>query len=68
LDTLAQEKQLSRILEKIPELIEIQKYFESVKYLFHFENEAENESFIYEIYEPILKIAATSFRPFTGFT
>jgi hypothetical protein len=55
-------------LQKIPDLIEIQKYFEKLKYLLHFENEEENESFIYEIYEPVLKIAATSSRPFTGFT
>ena len=68
MDSLYQDKELSRILQKIPELIEIQKYFEKVKYLFHFQNEQENESFIFEIYEPILKIAAISSRPFTGFT
>ena len=28
----------------------------------------EHEKFIYEIYEPIMKLAASSFRPFTGFT
>jgi hypothetical protein len=55
-------------LQKIPDLIEIQKYFEKLKYLLHFENEEENESFIYEIYEPVLKIVATSSYPFTGFT
>ena len=55
-------------MQKIPELIENQKYFEKVKYLFHFQNEEEIESFIYEIYEPLFKIAATSSRPFTGFT
>ena len=68
MDNLYQDKELLQILQKIPDLIEIQKYFEKLKYLLHFENEEENESFIYEIYEPVLKIAATSSRPFTGFT
>ena len=68
MDALYQEKELSQILQRIPDLIEIQKFFEKVKYLLHFKNEEENDSFIFEIYEPVLKIAATSSRPFTGFT
>ncbi len=37
-----------------------------MKYLLNFEK--EGESFIYEIYESVMKIAGTSSRPFTEFT
>ncbi len=55
-------------MEKIPQLIEFQKFFEKLRYLFNFKTEEEIEAFIYEIYEPVFKIAGTSSRPFTGFT
>jgi hypothetical protein len=39
-----------------------------VKYLYHLEKEEEIEAFFYEIYSSVMKIAGTSFRPFTDFT
>ena len=67
-EDLYHKKEFLQILQKIPDLIEFQKFFEKVKYLLNFQNEKENESLIYEIYEPLLKIAGTSSCPFTDFT
>ena len=67
-DILSSAKDLKQILQKIPQLIEFQKIYEKLKYLFNFQKEDEIEAFIYEIYESVFKIAGTSSRPFTGFT
>ena len=68
LDTLSAAKDLQQILQKIPQLIELQKIYEKMIYLYNFEKEEKIEAFIYEIYEPVMKIAGTFFRPFTDFT
>ena len=68
IDILYASKDLRQILEKIPQLIEFQKFFEKLRYLFNLQKEEEIEAFIYEIYEPVFKIAGTSSRPFTDFT
>lgn len=68
LDILFQDKQLPQILQNIPQLIKFQKNYENMKYLINLEKADEHEQFIYEIYEPVLKLAATSFRPFTDFS
>jgi hypothetical protein len=68
LDILSAAKDLQQILQKIPQLIEFQKFYEKLNYLYHFEKEEKIESFIYEIYESVMKIACASFHPFTDFT
>lgn len=68
LEKLHHEKEFSQILQKTAELIELQKFFDKVSYLLQFKKEDKNESLIFQIYEPIFKIAATSTRPFIGFT
>jgi hypothetical protein len=39
-----------------------------VKYLEHLGDPNKHESFLYEVYEPTLQIAATSSRPFADFS
>jgi len=68
LDTLSAAKDLQQILQKIPQLIEFQKIYEKMIYLYNLEKEEKIEAFIYEIYEPVMKIAGTFFHPFTDFT
>jgi hypothetical protein len=67
-DILSAAKDLKHILQKIPQLIEFQKFYEKLRYLLYFDKKEENEDFIYENYQSVLKIACTSSRPFTGFT
>ncbi len=62
------EKELLKILDKIPDLIAFQKFLGRVNYLKQLQRVDEHEQFLYEIYEPTLQIAAISSRPFTGFT
>ena len=68
LETLQQKKDINNILKRIPELIDFQKTYEKVKYLCGIKEPQKQEQFLYEVYEPILKIAGTSFRPFTDFS
>ena len=68
LEKLFEEKELLLMIERIPDLIAFQKFFEKVKYLEHLKDANTHEDFLYEMYEPILRIAATSSRPFTDFT
>ena len=68
LETLYNKKEINTILKRVPELIELQKTYEKVKYLGNLGISEKHDEFIYEIYEPIMKMAATSSRPFTDFT
>ena len=68
IENLFQNKNLEEILAKIPQLIDFQKFYEQVKYLKGFDEAANHEQFLYEIYEPTLKIAGTSSRAFQDFT
>ena len=67
METLFETKDLTKILKRIPELIQFQITYEKLKYLASFKDAEKHETFFYEVYEPILKIAATSCRPFTDF-
>ena len=67
LETLYEKKDLTKILKRIPELIQFQISFEKLKYLGSFKDSEQHETFFYEVYEPILKIVATSCRPFIDF-
>jgi hypothetical protein len=67
-EILFEKKEISQILKRNPELIEFQKTYEKVKYLTHLNIVEEQEMFIYEIYQPIMKVACTSSRPFSDFT
>ena len=55
-------------MEKIPDLIAFQKFYEEIKYLEHLKDIKQHEQFLYENYEPVLRIAATSSSPFTDFS
>ena len=68
LEKLYDNKDLLKILMKIPELIDFINHYKRVEYLSALQNKDEHENFIFSIYKPILKIAATSSRPFTGFS
>ena len=68
IETLFQNKDLEKLFEKIPLLIEYQKFYEQVKYLQSFNEVDNHEQFLYEIYEPTLKIAGTSSKTFNDFT
>ncbi len=68
LETLFDKKEIGQILKRIPELIDYQKSYEKVKYLTNLNIVQEQEMFLYEIYSPIMKLVATSFRPFTDFS
>ncbi len=68
LELLFESKALIKILDRIPELVEFEKFYRNVEYLKNFKAAEEIECFIYELYLPIMKIAATSIRPFTDFT
>ncbi len=68
IELLFEKKELIKILEKIPNLIEFQKIYQDVKYLVNLEDAENNELFLYDIYQPIMKIVATSSQPFTDFT
>ncbi len=68
LEALYQNKDLLKILKKIPELVKFKNFYKKVEYLSALQNKDEHENFIYSIYRPILKIAATSSLPFTGFS
>jgi hypothetical protein len=65
--TLFDTKDIIKILKRIPEIIKFQKSYEKLKYLWSFNDADKHETFFYKEYEPILKIAATSCRPFTDF-
>ncbi len=68
IEVLVDKKEILALLQKIPQLIDIQYSFEKIKYLSKLNKPEEHENFIYQNYEPIMKLAASSFRPFTGFT
>ena len=68
LDILYHDKDLIKILQKVPEMVELQISYEKVKYFVNFQKIEVVEEFIFEVYEPILNIAATSSRPFTNFS
>jgi hypothetical protein len=68
IETLYEKKDLSKILIKSPELIQFQISYEKLKYLGNFKDVEQHETFFYEAYEPILKMAASSSRPFKNFT
>jgi hypothetical protein len=68
LETIYQNKDLLKILKKIPDLVQFRNQYKRVEYLNALQNKDEHENFIFSIYKPILKIAATSSRPFTGFS
>ena len=68
IETLFQNKNLEKLLEKIPKLIEFEKFYEQVKYLKNLNDIDRQEQFFYEIYEPTLKIAGTSSRAFKDFS
>jgi hypothetical protein len=61
---------LIKILEKVPELLNFNKFIERVTYLKKLppNNESRVEEFLYEIYKPTLQIAATGNRAFVNFT
>jgi hypothetical protein len=67
LETLYEKKDLTNILKRNSEVIQFQTSFEKLKYLSNFKDAEQHETIFYEVYEPILKIAATSSRPFTDF-
>ena len=62
------DKDLLTLLDRIPDLINYQKFYEKIKYLHHLEEENKHDLFIYEIYETSLQTAGTSLRPFSNFT
>ena len=68
LDGLFLDKELEKILQKVPVLIEFQKFYEEIKYLSNLKDKESHEDFFYEIYQPTLKVAATSKRLFLKFT
>ena len=68
IDKFLAEKELNKILEKLPDLIEYQNFYEKIKYLENLKYQEKHEDFFYEIFEPTLKLAATSSRPFSNFT
>jgi len=68
LEKLFEDKELLLMVEKIPDLIAFQKFFEKIKYLEHLKDANKHEDILYEMYEPILRIAATSSQPFADFT
>jgi hypothetical protein len=68
LEKLYESKDLVKMLKKIPELLDFTNQFKRIEYLSALQNKDEHENFIYAIYEPIMKLAATSSRPFTGFS
>jgi hypothetical protein len=67
LEKLYDSKELLKILQRIPDLVAFTNHYKQVEYLFALQNKNEHENFIYSIYEPIMKFAATSSRPFTEF-
>ncbi len=67
MEPLFESKDLTNILKRIPELIQFQISYEKLKYLMSLKDVDKHENFFYEVYEPILEIAATSCRPFTDF-
>ena len=67
-EILFQNKKIEKLFENIPKLIEFQKFYEKVKYLEIFKNTDFQEQFLYETYEPTMKIAGTSSRAFKDFT
>jgi hypothetical protein len=67
METLFETKDINKILKRIPELIQFQIIYEKLKYLGSFQDIEKHETFFYEVYKPILKIVATSCRPFTDF-
>lgn len=67
IEQLFQKKELENLFEKIPQLIEFKKSYDDIKYLAKFD-QPEKEQFLYDTYEPILKIAGTSSRAFKNFT
>lgn len=67
LEKLYDNKDLLKILKKIPELIDFTNHYKRVEYLSALQNKNEHETFLFSIYEPIMKLAATSSSPFTDF-
>ena len=68
IESLFQNKDLEKLIEKVPQLIEYQIFYDKVKYLKNFQDIELQEQFLYEIYEPTLKIAGTSSRAFKDFS
>jgi hypothetical protein len=68
LEKLFEDKELLLMVERIPDLILFQKFFEKIRYLEYLKDAKKHEGFLYEIYEPTLRIAATSSLPFADFT
>lgn len=62
-----QDKDLLQLSNKIPDLINFQKFYEKVKYLNHLGEEDLRDLFIYDIYESTLQTAGTSSRAFNNF-
>ncbi len=56
------------MINKLPELNELRNTYDRVKYLSDFQNHEKHEEFLYQIYEPILQIVATSSRQFSDFS
>lgn len=68
IEKLFHSKELEKLFDKIPQLIQFQKFYEEVKYLSNLKDINLQEQFLYEMYEPTLKIAGTSSRAFKNFT
>lgn len=68
LENLYYKKELLPILEKVPDLLKFQSFYEKVKYLASFNEVNKHEHLLYEIYEPTLRLAGTSSQPFADFS
>ena len=66
-EALYEDKNLRAILNRTTDLVQLQASYEKLKHLWSFKDEEQHETFFYEVYEPILKIAGTSSRQFTDF-
>ena len=56
------------MLKKTPDFNEFKEFYSKVDYLVDLEDKSKHEQFLFKIFEPTLKIAATSINPFSDFT
>ena len=68
IDVFHEKKDLNLMKKRKPEFLHFLKSYESVSYLYELKEESQHEKFLYDIYVPVLKFAATSSRPFANFT
>jgi Na+-transporting NADH:ubiquinone oxidoreductase subunit NqrF len=61
-------KKLEDILLKESDLTIFKNFIGKIMYLNHLEHKDNHEKLFYEVYEPIIQLAVTSFRKFDKFT